>query len=465
MGWKEVKRRISMPILTPDGISTMVDSCLKKDGKNIRHSRSIVMDDYKSPTDDYESVSEVEVEKIKFGIIRHMAQSLLRDCDAGDQSKTISQFISGWKEKNSGLDVTIGELQEIATMSDEDIKKSITEKSGDNIGGFINKVYITSCNLGEEHNGANPVYPFEKILPTEKNTIWGYNKRLYLNPSLNNISTYKFLAEYIKKCIDRRIPFDMKGFGSVEHSAEELDGMILYSNNEHFDDHLECLEEVIKENPEIMSTFGSPIYTGARAKDENGEVYYTVGAGFPCTYRTRTYNDYIDSAINMTYLTSSARLIKQYLPLISTEYRGLDEETRNLINKLNSLEQCSAEELQRIDSSLKAQKETIRGLAHKIITHKTEKGTEQEKEEVMGRLKVTFSNNFKVICSALKFNDKEHINTPIYADGSFLDLEQQITSKDIAQADKDAELTTSEVSDAKKTIHRIVEKGTKNQEI
>ena len=83
----------------------------------------------------------------------------------------------------------------------------------------------------------------------------------------------------------------------------------------------------------------------------------------------------------------------------------------------------------------------------------------------MGRLKVTFSNNFKVICSALKFNDKEHINTPIYADGSFLDLEQQITSKDIAQADKDAELTTSEVSDAKKTIHRIVEKGTKNQEI
>ena len=47
-----------MPILTPDGISAMVDSCLKKDGKNIRHSRSIVMDDYKSPTDDYESVSE-----------------------------------------------------------------------------------------------------------------------------------------------------------------------------------------------------------------------------------------------------------------------------------------------------------------------------------------------------------------------------------------------------------------------
>lgn len=34
----------------------------------------------------------------------------------------------------------IGELQEIATMSDEDIKKSITEKSGDNIGGFINLV-------------------------------------------------------------------------------------------------------------------------------------------------------------------------------------------------------------------------------------------------------------------------------------------------------------------------------------
>lgn len=467
MGWKEVKRRISMPILTPNGISAMVDSCLKKDGKNLRHSRTIVIDDYKSPTDDYESVSEVEIEKIKFGIIRHMAQSLLRDCDGGDQSQTISQFVSGWKEKNSGLDVTIGELQEIATMSDEDIKKSVTDKSGDNIGGFINKIYETSCDLSREHNGVDPVYPFKKTLNTEKNTRDGYNKRLYLNPSHNNISTYEFLAEYIKKCIDRRIPFDMKGFGSMGHSAKELDGMILYSSNEYFDDHLECLEEVIKENPEIMSTFGSPIYTGARVNVENGEVYYTIGAGYPCTYRPRTYNGYIDSAINMTYLTSSARLIKQYFPLISREYRALDEETINLINKLNSLEKCSAKELQGIDSSsgLKAQKENIRELAHKIIKHKAEKGTEQEKEEVMGRLKVTFSNNFKVICSALKFNDKEHIHTPLYADGSFLDLEQQVTSRDIAQADNDAELTTSEVSDAKKTIHRIVEKGKENQEI
>lgn len=465
MGWKEVKRRVSLPILTPDGITAIIYSCLEKEGKNKKHSRSIVLDDYKSPVDDEESISEIEVEKIKFDIIRHMAQSLLRDCDVRDSSKTISQFMSRWKEKNSGLDITLGELQEITTMSDEDIRKSIAEKSENNICGFINRVYRTSCDLAGEHNGENPIYPFERPLPSEKNTLWGYNKRLYLNPSLKNISTYKFLAEYIKKCIDRRIPFDMKGFGSMAHSAEQLDGMILYSSNEYFDHHIECLEEVIKENPEIMRTFGSPIYTGARVSNENGDVYYTVGAGFPCTYRNQTYNDYIDSAINMTYLTSAARLIKQYFPLISTEYRKLDEETKTLINKLNSLEQCSAKELQRIELGFKDQKETIRELANKIITYKKEKGTKQEKEETMGKLKVTFSNNFKVICSALKFNDKEHINTPIYADGSFLDFEQRITSKDIAQADRDARLTTSEVSDAKNTMNRIVGKDIKNQEI
>lgn len=465
MGWKEVKRRISLPILTPDGITAMIDSCIEKHGMNKTHSRSIVMYGYKNPVDNEESVSEVEIEKIKFGIIKHMAQSLLRDCDIGDSSKTISQFISGWEEKNSGLDVTIEELQEIATMSDEDIKKSIIEKSDDNIGHFISKTYKTSCNFENDHNGKNPIYPFEETSDTEKNTLTGYNKRLYLNPPHNNISTYKFLAEYIKKCIDRRIPFDMKGFGSQDYIPGELDGMILYSSNKHFDYHLECLEEVIKENPEIMKTFGSPIYTGARVNDENGEVYYTIGAGFPCTHRGRTYNGYIDSAINMTYLTSSAKLIKQYFPLILTEYRKLDEETKNLILKLNSLEKCSAEELRRIETlEFKEQKDTIRELAYKIITHKKEKGTEQEQEEVMGKLKATFSNNFKVICSALKFNDKTHINTPIYKDDSFLDFERQIRARDIAEADKTATISTSEVYEAKKLIGKMVEKDDKKQE-
>lgn len=42
---------------------------------------------------------------------------------------------------------------------------------------------------------------------------------------------------------------------------------------------------------------------------------------------------------------------------------------------------------------------------------------------------------------------------------------RQISTKDIAKADQEMVLTSSEVSDAKKTIHRIVEKDTKNQEI
>jgi len=470
MGWKDVKERISVPILTPDGISTMLDSCLENEGQNKRHSRTIVMDGYKSPIDDGKSVGTEKIEEIKYDLIRYMATSLLRDCDIEDTSKPVSQFYDGWNEHNKGQkleDVTVGDLQEIASMSNDEIGRLIEEKSTSTIGNFIFKVYVTSCDIGAEHNGAHPVYPFEATPSTEKNTLWGYNKRMYLNPSLDNITTYQFLAEYIKKCIDRRIPFDMKGFGSVEHSEGELDGMVLYSSNQHFDQHLECLEEVIQENPDIMSTFGSPIYTGAKVNEENGESYYTIGAGFPCSYRNMTYNDYIDSAVNLTYLISSAKLIKQYFPIVSADYRELDEETRELIGKLSNLEQCSAEELQKIEKGnlvIKKQKETIRELAHKIIKHKEEKGTEQDKEEVMGKMKVSFSNSFKVVCSALKFRDKEHINTPIYADGSFIDLEKQLSAKDIAKADQETELTTSEVYDAKRTMETVIGRDTKKQE-
>ena len=468
MGWKDIRKRTVVPILTPDGISKMIESCLKKEGRNTTHSRTITMNGYKEPINDEKSVSETEIEKIKFDIVRYMAQSILRDCDASDLTKTISDFIPKWDKKN---DLTVAELQEIVAKTDAQMKELIEDKTiKTNIGNFIKNVYITSCDLKEEHNGENPIYPFEKTMNNEKNTLWGYNKRIYLNPSLKNISTYKFLAEYIKKCIDRRIPFDMKGLGSTTHSETELDGMILYSSNKYFNSHLECLEEVIRENPDLMSTFGTPIYTGAMVKDTNDRPYYTIGAGFPCEYKVCTYNDYIDSSINLTYLISSAKLIKQYLPLVLAQYRELDADTKLLINKLNNLEQCSAEELQKIEAKieagdpiLKEQKRIIREMSYKIISHKKEQGTKQEQQEVMGKLRTTFSNSFKMVCSALKFKDKDHIQTPIYQDESFIDFEKTISAKDIAEADSQQQLTMTEMENAHQVLHTM-EKLTKEKE-
>ena len=231
MGWKDIKKRIDVPILTYEGISKMIESCLKDEGMNDQHSNTIMMNGYKEPINDEKSVSKIEIEKIKFDIIRYMVQSILKDCDTSDLTKTISDFIPKWDKEN---DLTVAELQEISSKTDAQIKELIEDKTiKTNIGNFIKQVYMRFCDIEEEHNGAYPIYPYEKANNKGKNTIWGYNKRIYLNPSLKNISTHKFLAEYIKKCIDRRIPCDMKGFGSFRHSETELDGMVLYSSNRY----------------------------------------------------------------------------------------------------------------------------------------------------------------------------------------------------------------------------------------
>ncbi len=73
MGWKDIKKRIIVPIWTHDGISKMIESCLKKEGLNTYHSRTITMNGYKEPINDEKSVSETEIEKIKFDIVRYMA--------------------------------------------------------------------------------------------------------------------------------------------------------------------------------------------------------------------------------------------------------------------------------------------------------------------------------------------------------------------------------------------------------
>jgi len=66
----------------------------------------------------------------------------------------------------------------------------------------------------------------------------------------------------------------------------------------------------------------------------------------------------------------------------------------------------------------------MRELAYKIIENKRKTGTEEEKQQVMKILKNTFSREFKIICSYLKFDDKEHVDCPIYQDGKFIEFEE-----------------------------------------
>lgn len=420
MGWNEVKNRIEEPLLTSDGINEILKSCFKKNGQNTRHSRNIKIGEYREPAEAVLTEEDIEELDCRCDIVRYMAESLLKEYneDATANDRINKDLILWYTDKTDRIkDI----LKQISNMSDEQIKKIANDK----IHCFIKYVYNNCANLGSEHNGKVPPYQI-KVPPREKGTYSGYNKRIYMNTK-PNMYTSEFLVKYIKKCIDRRIPFDMKGFGSLGHIISELDGTILYSNNEYFNEHIDVIEEIIRENPELMKKMGTPICTGAMIQNFDGNCYYTITSGMPCYYENvpiGTYNDYIDKAINNTYLIGCGRIIKYYIDSVLEEYKKLDIKTKNLVKDVINYHKCDVNRIKFLSTIGKEQIKEMREFAYKIIESKRETGTIEEKQQVMGILKNTFYHDFKIMCSYLKFDDIEHINCPIYQDKKFVEFEE-----------------------------------------
>lgn len=419
MGWNQIKNRIVEPLLTSDGINEILKSCFKENGQNIRHSRSIKIGDYREPAEADLTEDDINNLDCRCDIVRYMAESLLKEYneDATVNDRMNKKRILWNTDKIDNIKYV---LKQTANMSNEQIKKIANSE----IHCFIKYVYDNCANLDSDHNGDEP--PYSIIVPPKgKGTYNGYNKRIYLNTN-RNMYTVDFLVKYIKKCIDKRIPFNMKGFGSLANRASEMDGTILYSNNEYLNEHIDVIEEIIRENPELMKKMGTPIYTGAMIKNTDGNCYYTITSGIP-SYSGNIniiYNDYIDYAINNTYLIGCGRIIKYYINDVLEDFKELDERTKNLIKDVINYHQCDTYRIKFLSSIGKEQIREVRELAYKIIENKRKTGTEEEKQQVMKILKNTFSREFKIICSYLKFDDKEHVDCPIYQDGKFIEFEE-----------------------------------------
>ena len=94
--------------------------------------------------------------------------------------------------------------------------------------------------------------------------ISGYKKspmkvehRLYVNPS--GLDVYKFAKIFRDKCIDKNVPYDFK----ISDSPVRDDKVVIYTDTAHLEAFLRILNEIRKENPDIMSRMGNPpILTG-----------------------------------------------------------------------------------------------------------------------------------------------------------------------------------------------------------
>ena len=82
-------------------------------------------------------------------------------------------------------------------------------------------------------------------ITTEKDPIFRIYHRLYLNTE--GIDTYKVVAEFTKKCLERNIPYYYK----FTEYADREDNIVVYSDTEHLYDYIEILREIKKEQAHI----------------------------------------------------------------------------------------------------------------------------------------------------------------------------------------------------------------------
>ncbi len=93
-------------------------------------------------------------------------------------------------------------------------------------------------------------------ISVEKDSFFPIYHRLYLNTE--GIDTYKIVAEFTKKCLERNLPYYYK----FTEYADREDNIVVYSDTEHLYDYIEILREIKREQQQIR-TLKPPFMSGS----------------------------------------------------------------------------------------------------------------------------------------------------------------------------------------------------------
>ena len=80
--------------------------------------------------------------------------------------------------------------------------------------------------------------------------------RIYINTPPKSDRTDEFLTDYMKMCISRKIPFEMKG--SQDKGKKAKDNTVLYISEENLLDYIQILDQLSVLHPETIASFGEP---------------------------------------------------------------------------------------------------------------------------------------------------------------------------------------------------------------
>ncbi len=467
MGYNDIKDRMEFPLYTPEGIKCCVDSCLKegfyrledddrtktkKKGLNFAHSKSMMLPNHRSFIKT-ETITLKDLENFTFDMIKYLALSLYNEFLTISKNRytKISDVAPGFIAKNPELsDYLISDLLDIANMSTEEIGKRY--KSNDKSSIFIKKAYdsikIHTGLINDfgfpgfiEHAFNNPLYEFDiasetdvGLNPNAMSKALNYSKRFYFNMS-KDINGLKFVAALFKKCIDKRIPCDIKPFFS---DGDDLDGTIVYAHNGNFDKMIDAVEEVIAEHPDLLVSLGSPILTAASVRSKDGNVYYSIchGGGNKESFKHGiggTYNTIANKIINTTYALACIRLIfyrfpafSKHLLSIKSEFGG---EIYSYLYHMSELLKNPSD--LKMEDIIKITKFSNSGAIKRVrmaVSEEVEKDRNKY-NELIG----FFSNYLPIVTSAINFCDLDHQDVPMPKDASFLSFEQHHFSSGVGK--------------------------------
>lgn len=291
-----------------------------------------------------------------------------------------------------GIDNTI--ILKLKSLTDEQIKLYIdkqiipnNDRSILNVLVLIHGMSRINDTYGSQKKSIFETKPQESKYKKRVKNPEQYTKRIYLNIPLNKVGI-EFLTLFKVKCIEKGIPSKMKGMGSSGYDEGDLDTTIIYSNDFYILDHVDILESLVKERPDLFKNFGTPVISGARVKSNDGECYYTISSGL---LNDTTPNSYY----NDLYKISFAILCAKY-------NTGIDF-------NINLIDVYSNMKLREFNTFIFEQKNILK---ENIKNNKVS----------MEILVEDYKGIIKQVSSYLRFGDLNHFDTPLYQDEIFVNL-------------------------------------------
>ncbi len=365
-----------VPIISLEGSKCLIDECIRSKIEGREYdTRRLELSSYKKPNDSSVATKE-QLDEYAFRIVKLLINKLRKLSDLNDDRTVYDNLPTMYKE------FSYEQFVQIFDLSDEKIIATIKKYNGVEKESFLNRL-ISNSIPNEDRIGKINAVPYGNDASHKKDADY----RIYINTP-NGTSRYDFLELFIRKCIDRNIPYEMKG---EEHTNDEKDRTVIYCFDEYFDETIRVLEEIKYERPELISEFGSPIATALNYS------YYAIAT----SRQGATYNYWINRISSHAINYLCANLIKADI----SYYSGLSDEEKCQIEYISNINNYS------FDSEGRFSGASNRIVNDYIIEHKEKLMQPETCQKLVDSL--------KAMCSLANFRDLKHGNFPISLDSNF----------------------------------------------